>query len=142
MKGADTNLRNLIGVAVFLLLFGCSMAEGAKRESLLSTSEGNEWYVDIESIVRPSTDAVKVWIKMAYSNKRKADIAARLGSQYKDLKESEILFDHNCATGEVRSLAGIDYDSQRHQIASHTFENAWKPIAEVAGFVWTGRGNL
>ncbi|MGE5238193.1 MAG: surface-adhesin E family protein [Chloroflexota bacterium] len=129
MKGAETKSRDLIGVAVILLLFACSMAEGAKWVSLLSDPEGNEWYIDIESIVRPSTDTAKVWIKMAYSDKRKADIAARLGPKYSDLKESEILYEHNCATGEVRSLAGIDYDSQRHQIASHTFENAWNPIA-------------
>jgi hypothetical protein len=128
MKRAEMKRGGLTGVALVMLLLACSMAEGAKWVSLLSDPEGNEWYIDVESIVRPSTDTVKVWIKMVYSDKRKANIASQLGPKYDDLKESEILFEHRCDTREVRSSAGIDYDSQGHVIASHTFENPWKAI--------------
>ncbi len=119
-----------LGCALIFMLYAFSAAEGASWVSLISDSEGNQWYVDSESITHSSVDTVKAWEKTVYSEKEKAKEISQHDPTYSDLKESTFLSEYNCITKERRILAFADYDSQGGEIyADKISTTEWRPIS-------------
>ena len=99
--------------------------ERAKWNTFGETIYGS-WFYDGTSITQPSKDVVRVWVKLVWSDKGRAEYVEKYGEKFKTLDYTLGLIEIHCA-GRIRSLSESIYSTNRDLLSSFEFENAlWR----------------
>jgi hypothetical protein len=110
----------LIGLAIF----GYAEVWGADWK-LLASDEKSLAYYDAQSIIRPSKNIVKVWVKVDYTEKGVIDYVGDLGKKYENLSHEKSLWEINCVEKIFRQLSWIAYDNKGEVIYSSSSPLRW-----------------
>jgi hypothetical protein len=86
----------IIIVATGLLVFSYAEVWGEDWKPLRQSKDGDSYYYDASSIVRPSKNIVRGLLKRVHSEKNINREVEKLGSTYKDLSHRIILWEMNC----------------------------------------------
>jgi len=127
-------MKSLLGklgviLIIGLTMFGSEEMWGADWKFVLKNDTGEHFY-DAESIPHPSENSFRVWSKIVHSHKSIDEMAATLGEKYKNLSETLILWEINCADKKCCIVSLHDCDKDGGFICSlSNLKQEWKPIA-------------
>jgi hypothetical protein len=108
----------IIIVATGLLLFGYAEVWGADWKPLRPSKDGDSYYYDASSIVRPSKNIVRGLIKRVYSEKSLNREVEKLGSTYKDMSHRIILWEMNCIEKKAAFIEITTYSKKGAVLSS------------------------
>ena len=106
----------LIGLAIF----GNIEAWGADWK-LLGTTEESEFFYDTASIVRPSGNIIRVWVRHIYNEKGVNTWVKKLGEQFENLDYCLELVEFDCPKRKMRLLSAHYYSKDGNIIQSSEF---------------------
>jgi hypothetical protein len=83
-------------------------------------------YYDAQSIIRPSENVVRVWVKWDYKEKGVMDMVGRFGKKYENLSHSKNSDEINCVEKKIHFRSADFYDNKGELIHSFSDQSsAW-----------------
>jgi len=89
---------------------------------LLGTTEESEFFYDTASIVRPSGNIIRVWVKHIYNEKGVNTWVKKLGEQFENLDYCLELVEFDCPKRKMRLLSAQYYSKDGNIIQSLEFD--------------------
>jgi len=87
-------------------------------------------YYELQSIIRPSKNVVRVWVKWDYKKKGVMDMVRRFGKEYENLAYSKNLNEINCVEKKIHFQSADFYDNKEELIHSFSDQSSeWAFIA-------------
>jgi hypothetical protein len=113
-------------VLIGLVIFGYGEVLGADWRLYATVLDGDEFYYDASSIIRPSRNIVRVWTKTVVSNNSIKEYVDKLGSSFQLLSHKIILLEIDCTEKKDLLLQTTGYANDGKILMSVTVKESEK----------------
>jgi len=122
----------IFAVFLFIVFFFAMEARAVNWELYLTTSDGNRFYYDPQSITWVSNAIVQLSKRVIWSKETKLDalrLGGRVGLFLADINHTIALMEFNCREEKFQKLLADHYNDESIIIQSDNHANSsWKPI--------------
>ena len=123
------SVRLAVILIIGLAIFGYAEVWGAGWKFLLKNDTG-EYFYDADGITHPSKNIIGVWLRIIYSQKGIDEKATQYGEEYKELGETLMFWEINCADKTCCIVCLHDCSKSGGDICSlSNLKREWKFIA-------------
>lgn len=115
-----------IAILVFALII-ISMGDVYGADwSLYASDKDGSYYLDAQSITRPSKNIVRVWEKWNFTEKGVMHLLEKFGEKYQNLSHTIFLNEVDCIEKKLRNLSLTYYDKEGKVMWVHEKSSEWQ----------------